>query len=321
MTPLHWAIRFNGIRIAKILISHGADLDVKCGDYGFTPLMTAKQYCDEEMINLIKDALTKKNSEVKVGLKNETKDSSSSPVKKHAFLSHNWGSRMANGKYDNHEKVWKIFSGLERNGISCWFDSEQMSGNITRKMAEGIDNSDSVIVFITNDYINKVNGDRADDNCQLEFNYAAQSKTKKKMVAVVLDPACRDTGSWTGQFGIILRGELYVDFCNDDNFDENLQNLQKEIEKRISTLPSTTVPLVGLMTNEIGILATKLSMGMHSSDFTTNDVSGEHLSYCETIDDLEALLGGVSISKVRGKLFLEKIKKFGDSGVPKELLE
>ena len=91
-----------------------------------------------------------------------------------------------------------------------------------------------LLVFITEEYINKVNGDNAGDNCKLEFSYAAQCKTKKLMVAVVVDAKCRDTNKWTGLFGFNLRSELYVDFVSDKDFDKNLNNLYDEIKKRIN---------------------------------------------------------------------------------------
>jgi hypothetical protein len=90
------------------------------------------------------------------------------------------------------------------------------------------------LVFITEEYIAKVNGDNAADNCKLEFNYTAQCKTKKLMVAVVVDAKCRDPSKWTGLFGFNLRGELYVDFVSDKDFDKNLNNLYDEIKKRIN---------------------------------------------------------------------------------------
>jgi hypothetical protein len=92
----------------------------------------------------------------------------------------------------------------------------------------------SSLVFITEEYIAKVNGDNAADNCKLEFNYAANRKTKKLMVAVVVDAKCRNTSKWTGLFGFNLLGELYVDFVNDKDFDKNLNNLYDEIKKRIN---------------------------------------------------------------------------------------
>jgi len=52
------------------------------------------------------------------------------------------------------------------------------------------------------------------------------------MIAVVLDSYCKDTSKWTGTVGFILGGELYVDFADDNNFDNKIKNLISEISKR-----------------------------------------------------------------------------------------
>ena len=142
------------------------------------------------------------------------------------------------------------------------------------------------------------------------------------MIAVVVDENCRDTSKWIGAFGIVLRGELYVDFSSDTDFDKNLSNLYDEISKRINlSSQNTSIPLDKLSVNDVGILASKLSMANHTNDFITNDISGEHLSLCETVDDLSDILGGISVSKIKGKVFIDKIKTFKVSGVPKDLLQ
>jgi hypothetical protein len=65
--------------------------------------------------------------------------------KYHCFLTHNWGNRQANGSYDNHERVRRIYQGLQSKGVSCWFDSERMTGTIQKQMSKGIDDSECVI--------------------------------------------------------------------------------------------------------------------------------------------------------------------------------
>ena len=78
----------------------------------------------------------------------------------------------------------------------------------------------------------KVNGSNAGDNCKLEFNYAARVRTKTKMIAVVFDSYCKNTSLWTGSVGMILGGELYVDFSDDSNFDCKIKVLCDEISRR-----------------------------------------------------------------------------------------
>ena len=249
--------------------------------------------------------------------KEESKD-----IKFQCFLTHNWGNLQADNTYDNHERVRKIHYALEKMNVFCWFDSERMTGTINEKMSKGIDNSACVVVLITDQYIKKVNGDNSFDNCKLEFNYAAQCKGKRLMIPVVLDADCRDSSKWTGPFGFILRGELYVDFVNDADFDKNLSNLYDEINERIKIISqSTTVPLVDLSTNDVGMLANNLSMSNHVNDFVSNDITGEHLSLCETVNDLSDILGGMTISNIKGKVFLDKIKAYKISGVPKDMLK
>ena len=142
------------------------------------------------------------------------------------------------------------------------------------------------------------------------------------MIAVVLDANCRDTSKWIGSFGFILRGEMFVDFVNDRDFDKNLSNLYDEINKRINlSSQSTTVPLVNLTISDVGVLAGKLGMGNYVNDFKSNDINGKHLNRCETVDDLSDILGGMSISKIKGDVFLDEIKTFKVSGVPKDMLK
>lgn len=93
-------------------------------------------------------------------------------------------------------------------------------------------NANTTKVCLTKLYMEKVNGTKDDDNCKLEFQYAARVKTKRNMIAVVLDPYCKDTSKWTGTVGFILGGELYVDFSDDNNFDNKINNLLDEINKR-----------------------------------------------------------------------------------------
>jgi len=65
--------------------------------------------------------------------------------KYNCFLTHNWGNRLADGSYDNHERVRRIYQGLQSKGVSCWFDSERMTGTIQEQMSKGIDDSDCVV--------------------------------------------------------------------------------------------------------------------------------------------------------------------------------
>ena len=45
---------------------------------------------------------------------------------------------------------------LQALGVNVWIDEEMMTGRIQQKMTEGIDDSESVLVFVTEEYILKV---------------------------------------------------------------------------------------------------------------------------------------------------------------------
>lgn len=128
------------------------------------------------------------------------------------FLTHDWG--VVNG-VDNHARVSKINAALQAKGLTTWFDSEQMEGNIKQKMTSGIDNAQCIIVFITGRYVEKVASDNAEDNCQLEFNYASMRKTASKMIPVVMEKGMRNTSEWEGAVGMVLGSRLYIDVAGD----------------------------------------------------------------------------------------------------------
>ena len=129
------------------------------------------------------------------------------------FLSHNWGEDE-DGR-DNHKRVSFINEELKTRGYKTWFDEEKMAGNIDVKMAQGIDQTKGVIIFITRKYYEKVNGENAGDNCKKEFQYASKVKTPARMVPVVMEKSMRDLAPWLGLVGINLGGEMYVDMSGD----------------------------------------------------------------------------------------------------------
>jgi hypothetical protein len=129
------------------------------------------------------------------------------------FLTHDWG--IDSQGRANHARVSKINKGLKRRGISTWFDEEKMEGSIIDKMCAGIDNAAVIVVFVTERYCAKVNGSNRQDNCKLEFAYAAQRKGAAKMVACVMEEGVRNPGTWAGMLGMVLGGDLYVDAVED----------------------------------------------------------------------------------------------------------
>ena len=157
------------------------------------------------------------------------------------FLSHNWGEDE-DGR-DNHKRVSFINEELKTRGYKTWFDEEKLAGNIDEKMAQGIDQTKGVIIFITRRYYEKVNGENAGDNCKKEFHYASKVKTRAKMVPVVMEKSMRDLAPWIGLLGINLSGEMYVDMSGDM---ENKTYLSQQMELLLKQLQTKEIqPLQG----------------------------------------------------------------------------
>jgi len=130
--------------------------------------------------------------------------------KTHVFLSHNWGTGNA-----NHTRVMRVNEELKKRGLVTWMDTERMEGSTLDAMANGIDNTCVVIVFITSAYRDKVNGTDLADNCKKEFNFASQSKPNA-LIPVVMEAEMRTTADWHGPLAMTLGTHLYVDMVSDE---------------------------------------------------------------------------------------------------------
>ena len=147
------------------------------------------------------------------------------------FLSHNWGKDSV-----NHKKVSLINKKLIEQGYETWFDEKNMWGSIDDRMEEGIKHTKGVIVFLTHEYHEKVNGDNAGDNCRKEFKYASHKKTRSKMVPVVMEKCMLDTRTWSRRFDFNLCTEKYVDMSGDleDNLylSQQMELLKIELQSK-----------------------------------------------------------------------------------------
>jgi hypothetical protein len=83
-------------------------------------------------------------------------------------------------------------------------------------MTEGVENTLVMVVFITKDYMEKVNGEDERVNCR-EFTFGVEVMGPQNMVPVIMEPrTVRINKSWTGELGAALRSKLYADMCSDD---------------------------------------------------------------------------------------------------------
>ena len=70
---------------------------------------------------------------------------------------------------------------------------KRISMDIDDRMAEEIEQINCVVVFMTQKYHEKVNGNIANDNCKLEFSQAKRMKTNGKLIVVVMEPCMTNT--------------------------------------------------------------------------------------------------------------------------------
>ena len=157
--------------------------------------------------------------EVKKALrKTEEKSSPRSYVKNErttAFLTHDWGTNEDGT--DNHELVARVNRYLQKNGIVTWFDEDRMKGDTQYMMADGIDNTQCLIVFMTKRYLQKINLADVRDNCCFEFGYALRQLGSTKMLPVVVEQRMKNPNLWKGKGGAALGGLLYTDLTNHFN--------------------------------------------------------------------------------------------------------
>ena len=143
-----------------------------------------------------------------------------------AFASHDWGVGSS-----NHRRVATVVEALRARGITVWFDDTHMKGNVLDAMCKGIDSSDVVIVFVTCNYLAKVERGDESDNVRREFMYAKDKP--HKLVAVRFDKDLPN--KWTGPVGMILGSHLYIDLT--DITEQRLNDLARAVKhKSPSTL-------------------------------------------------------------------------------------
>ena len=81
------------------------------------------------------------------------------------------------------------------------------------------------------------------DNCYAEFGYSLNRKGVERLIAVVMEPACRDPTQWQGAVGLRLGSTLYID-CSAEvgsaAFNAGVEALTAEVRKRVQ--PDESVP-------------------------------------------------------------------------------
>jgi hypothetical protein len=124
---------------------------------------------------------------------------------KHVMISYNWA---------NQPTVLKLAKSLQQRGYAVWLDVEQMNGSTLEAMAHAIEQSDLVLICMSQKY-------KDSPNCRLEGEYCVNSKIK--FLPLMMQPNYKPDG-W---LGITLGSKLYYDFTNESNWDAKLDQLVK----------------------------------------------------------------------------------------------
>jgi surface protein len=165
----------------------------------------------------------------------DEKVSSKAIERTHAFFTHDWGEGRR-----NHLLISKINALIRELGIMTWFDEEWLTGDIQDEMAEGIENTLCMVVFITRRYHDKVNGKDAGDNCRFEFKHAVNHLKPYKMIPVVVDETMKDARAWKGALGGNLGSMLYIDMTDHD--EASLAAKSIELYNRIVQVADLSLP-------------------------------------------------------------------------------
>ena len=192
-------------------------------NYDKTKLLLPKLNVSIESI-LESSLSSQKNNYLLPSIERQNTDNTLLNIQTDCFLSHNWGE-----KHINHLKVKTINDVLKQKGLKTWLDENKIDGNIRFKMAEGIDNTKCMVVFITREYRDKVNGMDMKDNCKYEFTYAMNQFGSQNMIPVVMEPEMRETNKWKGELGAALGSMLYIDFTVDFEIEKKYDELYKRI--------------------------------------------------------------------------------------------
>jgi hypothetical protein len=149
---------------------------------------------------------------------------------KDIFLSHDWGAASS-----NHERVKRFRDKiLEKDPtLRVWLDEEEMKGDIQTAMANGISRSSCVVVFVTENYMRKADGQSPycpNNNVDREFTLIENDKQKGNVFPVLMESECNPK-KWFGKLKSYLGSTYYVDFTRDELLDEAVTKILNQFRQ------------------------------------------------------------------------------------------
>lgn len=211
-----------------------------------------------------------------------------------------------------------------------------MEGNIVKQMCNGVENASVIVVFITQRYIDKVDSDNSNDNCQLEFGHAMNQKSARLMIPVVMETRCFNSRGWRGPVGMALGSALFIDYTSDDKLDDVLRALVAAVQRLAPLLKdvegsgvgvsssataaahqAATKPLTSLTVDEVANLFATLHIPADAiAAVRHKQVDGELLNCVTTEDELTEAINLSSLPRVKAKLVVSKLAGYKENGVP-----
>ena len=157
-------------------------------------------------------------------------------LKNQLFFSHSW--KNDNLGRNNHYRVYKLAKILQNQGYSIWIDEDNMIGDIDYCMSDGIENSDIILVCLSESYFKKIDEAAKNpykrDNCYKEWSYS--NARQKKMVPMIMEPSLKNISNWPPSIiSLYFASQLYID-CTFDNLQINTNNILNYL-KKISVFP------------------------------------------------------------------------------------
>lgn len=143
------------------------------------------------------------------------------------FLSHEFGDDIYGRNI--HQRVSRINQALKARGLITWFDESLPQRDLVAHVTTGINKSRSLVCFLTQSYIATVIGNVNTEHCNLEFNYTLSKKHPQYIIPVVFEEPLLDQSVWAGNIGLALGNSEFVNFVDDNNFDQKIEELYRKI--------------------------------------------------------------------------------------------
>ncbi len=127
---------------------------------------------------------------------------------------------------------------------------------MNKEIVDGIDHTECMLIFVTENYVRKVNGWNDQDYCKREFEYGFEFFGRKKIITAAVDEFMLDSRSWKGIMRFNLGSVVPFDLSNifkasscelkegaDEVFDRLYEGIVSTISNQESVNEINTVPV------------------------------------------------------------------------------